>query len=291
MKVLVIGGTGYIGAGVVRRLRTAGHSPVALVRTAPAGPRSVETRVGDLSAPDTLRAAVTPDIDAVVHAATPTGDWAVDRAAIDVLTESLAGRTLLYLSGVWVLGETSGTATESTPPRPVELVAGRPALEERVLGAAGVRGIVVRPGIVHGHGGGLLAMMVGWAQDAGTGRFVGDPTVRWPMVHVDDLAELVVIALDRAEPGAVLHGVTEPAVPVKELAAAADVAAGCSGGAEAWPETDAARELGAAFAAALALDQEVVSPAARRLGWTPTGRPAVADLLEGSYLVDPVSAV
>jgi uncharacterized protein (TIGR02246 family) len=283
MKVLVIGGTGYVGSAVVRRLRATGHSPVVMVRNPLHAPGGVETRVADLTEPETLRAAVTGDIDAVVHAATPTGDWAADLEAVDTLATLLTGRTLLYLSGVWVLGATPDGVDEAAPTRPIELVHGRVALEERVRTATDLRGIVIRPGIVHGDGGGIPGLMVGWAREAGTGRHVGGPTVHWPMVHVEDLADLVVLALDRAERGIVLHGVAEPAVPVKELAAAADVAAGGSGAAEAWPESEAAAELGSAFAAALALDQKVGAAAARTLGWNPSRPDAVDDLREGSY--------
>jgi nucleoside-diphosphate-sugar epimerase len=103
------------------------------------------------------------------------------------------------------------------------------------------------------------------------------------MVHVDDLADLVVLAVERGQRGVVLHGVAEPAVPVKELAVAADLAAGGVGRAEAWPVADAASVLGAPFAAALALNQEVLSPVAKDMGWTPRRMNALTDLRSGSY--------
>ena len=278
MKVLVIGGTGYIGSAVVRRLRSAGHEPVVLVRDPGHAHAALLHRVGDLTAPGSLRAAVTPDIDAVVHAATPTGGWDADLAALAALTETLVDRPLVYLSGVWVLGRTTDPVDETAPTNPIEIVSGRPRLEQHVLEATGMRGIVVRPGIVHGAGGGIPSTMVEWACKAGTGRYVGDATVRWPMVHVDDLADLVELALDRAPAGTVLHAVAESGVPVKDLAVAADVAAGGSGQAESWDELDAANELGAPFAAALALHQEVTAGVARQLGWTPAHTDAVDDL-------------
>lgn len=283
MKVLVIGGTGYIGGAVVQRLRKTEDEPVVLVRDPVEAPASVTSRTGDLTDLPSLRAAVTADIDAVVHAATPTGDWDADLSALGVLTDSLAGRALVYLSGVWVLGSTPEPADESAATRPVEIVSGRPLLEQHVLGATGVRGVVIRPGIVHGAGSGIPGMMVNWARAAGTGRHVGGPSVRWPMVHLDDLADLVVLALHRADAGTVLHGVAEAAVPVKELAEAADVAAGGSGQAEAWDEHEAAAELGAPFAEALALDQEVAATTSRQLGWAPSRADAVTDLRDGSY--------
>lgn len=283
MKVLVVGGTGYVGSAVVRRLRAAGHTPVVLVRNALDAPGGVETRVGDLRDAASLRVAVADDLDAVVHAATPTGDWEADRVALETLAGALAGRTLLYVSGVWVLGRAVEPVDESAPARPIRIVEGRAALEATVRSASDVRGIVVRPGIVHGAGGGIPAMMLDWARAAGAGRYVGEDGVRWPMVHVDDLADLTVLALEHAEPGAVLHGVAEAGVQVEELAAAADAAAGGAGHVEPWPEAEAAAQLGSEFAEALALHQEVTAPAARELGWTPTRPDAVTDLREGSY--------
>lgn len=282
MKVLVIGGTGYIGAAVVERLRAAGHDPVALVRDPDRAPADVPTRAGDLADPDSLRAALTRDIDAVVHAATPTGDWDTDVAALAVMTDALAGRALIYISGVWVLGSATEPVDESAPANPIEIVSGRPRLERHVLDATQVRGVVIRPGIVHGAGGGIPGTMVDWARGKGTGRYVGDPTVRWPMVHRDDLAGLVLLALERASAGTVLHAVTEPAVAVKDLAVAADLAAGGSGAAQAWDRHEAATELGAPFAEALALHQEVEAGAARRLGWAPAHLDAVRELTEAA---------
>lgn len=78
-------------------------------------------------------------------------------------------------------------------------------------------------------------MLVDWARHAGTGRYVGDPTVRWSLVHVDDFADLVMLAVELGEPGTVLHGVAGPAVPVTALAAAADVAAGGTAASRCFP--------------------------------------------------------
>lgn len=289
MKVLVIGGTGYIGSAVVRRLEAAGSTPVVLVRDGFPAPDGVEGRVGDLADAGSLRTAVAPDIDAVVHAATPTGDWDVDREAIETLLDALGGRALVYLSGVWVLGPGDGL-TEGSPTDPIPIVSGRPALEDVVLRATDARGVVVRPGIVHGDGGGIPSLMIGWARESGTGRFVGDPAVRWPMVHRDDLADLVVLALETAPAGTVLHGVAEPAVPVLELAIAADVAAGGDGRASAWPVADAAAVLSEPFAEALALGQHVLAPTAQALGWAPRRPGAVADVRDGSYAPHHVAA-
>ncbi|WP_243715207.1 hypothetical protein [Micromonospora sp. KC207] len=104
------------------------------------------------------------------------------------------------------------------------------------------------------------------------------------MVHVDDLAELYVAVLERADAGTIWHGVTESAVPVRDLAHAAGRAAGILAAPRAWPVSEAREALGEAFAGALALDQRVTGDAARkRLGWRPLRAGAVVELATGSY--------
>lgn len=78
----------------------------------------------------------------------------------------------------------------------------------------GVRSTVIRPGVVHGRGGGIPATLVGLASEHGGGRYIRPDDVRWPMVHVADLADLYVAVLDRAPAGTVFHGVAEELVPV-----------------------------------------------------------------------------
>lgn len=295
MKVLVLGATGYIGSVVTEHLARGGHDVVALLRGEPPISTSIhDVRVGDLADPSTLVAAVTDDVDAVLHLAAPTGDAAVDLAATDALLRALSdsGRAFVYTSGVWVLGATHSTiADEDSPTRPIDLVRHRPEVEQRVLEAAnqGVRSVVVRPGVVHGRGGGIPALLVELARERGTGVHVGAATVRWPMVHVDDLAELFVAALERARAGTLVHAVGEEAVSVVELATAAARAAGAQPAAVSWPVPEAAPHLGQAFAEALALDQACSGARARsELGWSPNRSGAVADLGAGSYVPRPL---
>ncbi|MEV6549832.1 NAD-dependent epimerase/dehydratase family protein [Streptomyces sp. NPDC051597] len=286
MKVLVLGSTGYIGSAVVRRLATEGHQVVHFAKDASRPPADAPVVVGDLSDPASLRAAVTDDIEAVINLATPTGDEAVDAAAVDALTERLrgSGRPFVYTSGVWVLGATGDApVNEDAPTNAIAIVGYRPRIEQRVLAAGGddVRAVVVRPGIVYGRGGGIPGLMTGWAREHGTGRYVGPAATRWPMVHVDDLADLFVLAVTKAASGSVLHGVAHEAVPVAALAAAADAAAGGTGRAEPWPLEQAAEAVGAPFAEALGLNQVVSGQrAVTELGWQPSRPYVLTELAE-----------
>jgi nucleoside-diphosphate-sugar epimerase len=289
MRVLLFGGTGYIGSAILRRLLSAGHQPVVALRPGrDAMVTDVPSVVADLSDPAAAARVVTRDIDAIIHAANPTDDWAVDLATVSALLAALhdGQRAFIYTSGVWVIGRTSWPGVDETvQPAPIGIVSGRPAVERAVLDAAtaGVRSSVIRPGLVHGHGRGILSTMVGWAAEHGTGVYVGDATTRWPMVHVEDLADLYLLALEQASAGSVLHGVAEPAVRVEDLARAADRLVGGPGRAQSWPAAEAIDRLGAAFVEALTLDQAVHAPAARALGWRPAQPDALTDLRTGVY--------
>lgn len=290
MKILLLGATGYLGSAVAHHLADTGHSVAALVRpggTVPTTADVAEVRHGDLKDPDSLTAAVSRDIDAVVHLATPSGDQATDRAAAQALLAPLrgTGRAFLYGSGTWVLGHTTRAATEDSPVHPIAVVADRPAIEQQVLAAGrdGVRGVVIRPGVVHGHGGGIPALLVDLARQRGIGTTVGNGRARWPMVHVDDLARLFLLALE-APTGTLVHAVAEPSVPVTALAAAAARAAGVRQLVRHWPTSQAAALLGPAFAEALAIEQTVSGERAKQqFGWEPRELQAVDDLASGSY--------
>ena len=294
LRVLLIGATGYIGSSVAHALDAAGHTVIPLIRTASDGtvaePGNRDTVVGDLSNPATLRAAMTPDIDAVVHAGAPLGDWAADTNAVTALLQRMRpDGAFVYVSGTWVLGPSDGTREfdEQSPTRPINIVAGREAVEHAVL-TSGARGVVVRAGVVHGRGGGIPHLLVDWAREHGHGRFVtGATDPSWAVVHVDDLADLIVLALSQAAGGTILHAVAEASVPAAAVGRAADVAAGGAGRVVPWRVEEASTALGPAFAEALALNQHVSASHARRLGWRPTRPTLLDDLREGSYPAPP----
>jgi len=160
---------------------------------------------------------------------------------------------------------------ETTPLTPAPIVAWRPPVERRVLDATaqGIRAIVLRPGVVYGHEGGIPQLFVQWAKERGAARVIGSGENRWPTVHVADLAELYLRALQRAPAGTVLIASTLPSVELRRIAAAAGEVAGVGDKLETWPLDQARQALGP-FADALALDQQASGDAARQLlGWTP----------------------
>jgi nucleoside-diphosphate-sugar epimerase len=197
MKIFVTGASGYIGRAVTEKLKAAGHAVAGLARSGEAAQKlknlGAEAVRGDLRDSAAVQSAA-QNSDGAIHLAMEMSAEApaLDRNAIDGILAGLgsSGKPFVYTSGVWVMGSTGGhTVDENTPVNPTPLVAWRPAHERLVLTAAGVRGVVIRPAMVYGRGGGIVGS---WAGDAKKGavRFVGTGENRWPFVHVDDLADL-----------------------------------------------------------------------------------------------------
>ena len=146
-----------------------------------------------------------------------------------------------------------------------------------------VRTTVIRPAIVYGRGGGIPAGFVESARNEGAARYIGTGKNRWPLVHVDDLADLYLLALEKAPPGTLLLGVSGPSRPVSEIAAAASRGAGAGGRTAATPLEEARAKMGA-YADALALDQQASGRKAQELlGWKPRRPDILEELERGSY--------
>jgi nucleoside-diphosphate-sugar epimerase len=289
MKVFVTGGTGYIGSAVCLRLKKAGHDVQALVRDKEKGAKLAASGIkliqGDLGNPAGYAAAAY-GAQAFVHTAHDSGPQGVelDRKAVLIARELLhgsVGGTLIYTSGIWVLGDTGGELVDETrDTAPAKMVAWRPAHEKLALDLAreGIRSVVVRPGIVYGGAkGGILAMLFGTAVKHGAAQIVGEGKNHWPMVHIDDLAELYVRLVERAPAGSVFHATDASTRTVREIAEAASHAAGKDGKLSVLPLEKARSSMGT-YADALALDQKVSSEKARNeLDWRPRHEDCVAE--------------
>lgn len=292
MRVLLTGATGYIGSAVGEALQKAGHEVVGLARSEEATLRleadGISALRGDLHDAESIAQAAR-DADAVIHTAATNGPDMpqTDRAVVEAILEALEGtdKPFIYTSGVWVYGNTGeNIVDEESELDPAPLVAWRPAIEQSVLDAAKrrVRSIVIRPAMVYGRGGGMIAGFTNGAKEKGVVQFVGTGENRWSLVHVDDLADLYVLALEKAAAGTLLLAASGPAVRVREIAAAAGRTEGVK--AQAWPVDEARGVLGP-FADALALDQQVSGAKAQRLlGWTPKAPSLMEDLERGSYV-------
>jgi nucleoside-diphosphate-sugar epimerase len=277
MRVFLTGGTGYVGSAVLDALVRNGHHVEALVRTPEATARvqarGAQAILGDLQDASTWRAAAAA-ADGVVHAAVDYSarQRQVDTAAIDTLTTlpPRAGRFLIYTSGIWVLGSAPEPVDETAPVNPVELVSWRPAHELRVLATAaqGVRAMVVRPGIVYGGSRGIVGDLL---KDAANSlvRIIGSGDNHWPVIYDRDLGELYARIVGTPAASGIFHATDDGAETVNEIVAALADHAPTEPSIRHVPLPEARKKMGP-YADALALDQIVLSPRARGLGWAPT---------------------
>src|SRR5687767_8723042 len=74
MRVLVTGGTGYLGASIVRALHARGHSPVVFARHASSAGLPGVAHDGDIRDRPAIRRAAA-ETDAIVHAAALVSIW------------------------------------------------------------------------------------------------------------------------------------------------------------------------------------------------------------------------
>jgi nucleoside-diphosphate-sugar epimerase len=282
MKVFLTGGTGYIGSAVALRLKKAGHDVLALVRdeakAAALKAAGVKLVKGELGNPAGYAGAAWGRA-AFVHAAADHGPQYVelDKKAIQSARDLLRGQvgaTFIYTSGCWIQGATEGVADETTPIKPARIATFRPSHEQLALDTAkdGIRAVVVRPGVVYGGKGGMTGMFFGTALKTGAAHTIGDGENHWPMVHVDDLAELYVRLVERAPAGSIYNAEDVSRLKQREIAEAAARAAGKDG------KVAAQKPDGSPYHEACMLDQQISSEKARNdLDWRPRHESFVAE--------------
>ena len=217
-RIFITGATGFIGGSVAQRFVAAGAEVCGLARSRDRATAleslGVRPIMGQLS--DTaLLAREARAADAVINAAD-----ADDRQAVDTFVQALAGtgKTLIHTSGSSVVadeagGEPADAVYTDMPEHPVAGKAARVAIDRRVLAAAAdnIRSIVVCPTMIYGLGRGpttqsqQIPALLRHARDAGTSHCVGRGLNRWSHVHIDDVAELYWLALQKAVPGSFFY--------------------------------------------------------------------------------------
>jgi NAD+-dependent farnesol dehydrogenase len=212
MRVLVTGGTGYLGRRVVRALAGRGHDVVVFARSATGSSlpgRLVDGDVRDRTAVD--RAA--GGCDAVAHAAALVSIWQRRRQNFDevnvgglrnVLAVAAARgvHRVLYTSSFLALTPRGVAAPiEANDYQRTKVAADRVA-DEAVSGGAPL--IRVYPGVIYGPGplteGNLVGRLIA---DHLRGRLPGlvGPENPWSLAYIDDVAAGHCAALERGEPG------------------------------------------------------------------------------------------
>ena len=291
MKVVLTGATGFIGSHVLTDLHKHGHEVIALVRddaqADTVGARGATPAVVDLYDRPTV-ARLLSNADAAIHTASP-GDATsanLDSTVVDAVIDAFAGtgKPYLQISGLWIYG-TNPSITEASAFDAPALVSWKEPIERRVLGAPGMRGVVIVSGTAYGDGGGgIPGLLLGSPRDdAGNLIMLGTGQQHWSTVHAADLADFFrrVLEDESARGRYVISNGVNPTVA--ELTQAAAVAVGAPG-AVPGSDDEARARLGDYFAEVLLLDQGTDAARARaELGWYPSHPSLTDEFRHGSY--------
>ncbi|MFD3838509.1 SDR family oxidoreductase [Streptomyces sp. NPDC058642] len=190
MRVLIIGGSGFLGTELVRRATASGWETAATYHSRPAGTPGATWHHVDLRDPrriDEVLASVAPD--AVINATSGQGDWAVTADGSIRLAIAAARRNcrLVHVSSDAVFSGSRIHYGESCLPDPVTPYGAAKAAAESAVRLLTPAAAVARTSLIIGSGGSAHERMV---HDLATGTDDGvlfTDTIRCP-VHVEDLA-------------------------------------------------------------------------------------------------------
>jgi NADH dehydrogenase len=197
MKVLVTGGTGFVGPPVVRALHERGHDVRLLVRGS-AGARDLpgEPVPGDMTDAGSLRRA-TDGVEAVVHlVAIRQGSAEQFRRVMEQGTHDLAAAA--KENGVRRLVLMSALGTSQETKDLVPYYHAKWEMEETARGS-GIEHVIFRPSFVFGHDGGILPTFRRLARLTPVTPIVGSGKQRIQPIWIDDVAAYFAGGVDRAE--------------------------------------------------------------------------------------------
>jgi dihydroflavonol-4-reductase len=225
MKVFITGGTGFIGGHVVRKLRGRGDEVRALVRDPDKGAtlasQSCELIAGDLSDEAAIREGMR-GCDAVIHGAAiyevgipksrhPAMYEANVRGTERVLGTALEERIpkVVYVSTVGAFGNTEGRVVDETYTHPGQSFTSyyeqtkyeAHVIARRLIDEEGLPCVIVQPGGVYGPEDHSAIGVQLNSFLAGRMPLIVFPDAGFNMVHVDDVADGVLLALDKGEVG------------------------------------------------------------------------------------------
>lgn len=223
MKILVTGGTGFLGGAICKMLRARGDAVVSLARSHSANLQAlgVEQVQGEISSLEKVITAA-EGCDAVIHTAAKAGIW----GSLADFTSANVGGTLAVLGACEIHGIRKLVYT-STPsvvhaggdieggdeslPYPNHFAAHYPATkaaaEQQVLAANGPKlaTVAIRPHLIWGPGDHHLLPRILKRFGQNRLRFIGPPK-KVDVIYIDNAAEVHLNALDRLDIGAPCAG-------------------------------------------------------------------------------------
>jgi uncharacterized protein YbjT (DUF2867 family) len=197
MRVLITGGTGFVGPHVVRAIADKGHDLKLLVRDSTRS-RELPGRpvVGEMTNTVSLRSAV-EEVDAVVHlVAIRQGREEEFKRVMEQGTRDLLAAAKDAGARRFVLMSALGTSEDSKDLVPYYHAKWE---MEQAVKASGLDHVIIRPSFVFGRDGGILPTFRKLAKLTPVTPIIGSGEQRIQPIWVDDVAAYFAGALDKAE--------------------------------------------------------------------------------------------
>jgi nucleoside-diphosphate-sugar epimerase len=280
MRAFLLGAESKLSVGfaIAERLLAQGHSVVALTKFE-TNPRQllqgdIEYITGELV--DSRVQRKLADADAVIDTALPFVFGAKKTRHAELrpclLRRALAGtgKPLIVTSDFAVLGNTGPVPVDETAPvHPLRGFAWLARVEQEILSAKDVRGMVIRKAVEYRepfseH---LISAWMSLALECGRGTYIKSGKNCWSAIQLEDLADLYCLALSKARSGMLIHAASET-FSMRDLAGAIHRGLGLAGEPSGISLEEAKRLTPAAsrMCCNWALSGEL---AKRRLAWRP----------------------
>ncbi|MDE1174149.1 MAG: NAD-dependent epimerase/dehydratase family protein [Parvibaculaceae bacterium] len=291
MKIFITGATGYIGGSIAEKLVAAGHTVTGLVRSEEKArllkARGIEPVSGTLDDSDLLASAARA-ADATIHTASADHPGSVV-SLVTALERS--GKLFIHTTGSAIVADhADGEYAAETPLDedsyfdPVPYRRPRVDMNRYVRQAAiekGLRAIVICPAMVYGTGRGLhpdseqIPGLIGLSRHAGAGVYFGKGLNVYSNVHIDDLVDLYLLAMEKA-PGGSFFFAENGHNSFREIAGMISTLPELDGRTTSLPLETIIQSRGEAGRLGVASNSYVRAANARRLGWSPHG-PSLAE--------------
>ena len=296
-QVFVTGVAGFIGGSVAARLVKAGYKVKGLTRLEANKDKlraiGIEAVIGDLSNIE-LVTKHAQEADIVIDAADSDNEDAV-KTFLEALKGS--GKIFIHTSGSSIVSDqANGEPSENVfddhlydqgnqfTPDPQKQP--RVDLDKLVLNAAkdGITSIVICPCLIYGKGSGIksesqqIPNLANEARRSGVAKCIGRGENIWSTVHIDDLTELYLKAIENEQGGLFLFAESGE-ITFKEIAQTIKAALNLKNEVLEWPVQEAVNCLGFGTAVfGLGSNSRIRGVQSRELGWQPSRKNVLKDI-------------
>jgi NADH dehydrogenase len=198
-KILVTGGTGFVGNAVIESLHRHGYHPVALVRKGSENKlrSSAEIVYGDVLDKDSLVSAM-DGVDAVIHLVGIIREYPSKGVTFENMHHIATNNVVdaAVQKGIKRFVHMSANGTRDTA---VSDYHKTKYLAEQKLKTSGLDYTIFRPSLIFGQHDSFINMLAGYMKKAPAFTYFGDGSYPMAPIYVDDVADCFVKAVDKDE--------------------------------------------------------------------------------------------